>query len=124
MVTLLIKEEIVIGLKIPTQPMSEQLAVQIPRIATTEANSMRREKKVIKIKGTTTNVARIMIKEGIVTNTTINLETDLETIMDNATIVKDEMANPGKLIKVVEIKNKISAGNNVKFVTKTVTIGF
>ena len=121
MVTLLIKEEIVIELKIPTQPMSEKLAVLIPMAETTKVNSMTRKKKIIKTKKTTTNVVRIMINEEIATNTTTNPETNLEMILGIETSMMDKMTNLKNLNN--EIK-EISAGNSAKYATKTGIIGF
>ena len=121
MAILLIKEEIVIELKIPTQPMSEQLAVLIPKVATTKVNSMTRKKKIIKTKKTATNVVRIMINEEIATNTTTNPETNLETILGNKTSMIDKMTNPKNLNNKIK---EISAGNSAKYATKAGIIGF
>ena len=117
----LIKEVIVIGLKIPSQPMSELLAAQIPEITITKVNSMRKEKKVIKTEETTTNAVRIMIKEETETNHVIIPETDLVNIV---AIRIDEITDP--VIKGSEIRNhemavidemkRSTTGRSAKFV--------
>ena len=89
---------------------------------------MRKEKIVKKTEEKTIEAVRIIvIKEEIKTNSTTNLETDLETTVDNAATMIDEMTDPenlnNEMILESQTETKISAGNNVKYVMKTVTIG-
>ena len=129
----LIKEVITIELRIPTQPMSELLVVQIPEIVTTKVNSMIKGMKETNTEVTIIKAVRITeIEEVIETNNTISLETDRGIIEDNAATKRDKMTSPeiknnmarsNKLVLVNMMEVMITAGNNARYVIKKVTIG-